>query len=128
MRSEKSRDVSRGGAAVRAADGSPRLHFFVIGDGHLRGALERQAREAGIRDRVAFTGFREDATSLYADLDVVALTSLNEGTPLTLIEALACGRAVAATEVGGVVDLLGARREDSRRIHDLGTRRNGAES
>ena len=96
---------------IERADGSPRLHFFVIGDGHLRGALERQAREAGIRDRVVFTGFREDATSLYADLDVVALTSLNEGTPLTLIEALACGRAVAATEVGGVVDLLGARRE-----------------
>jgi glycosyltransferase involved in cell wall biosynthesis len=48
--------------------------------------------------------------SLYADLDLVALTSLNEGTPLTLIEAMCCGRAVASTEVGGVVDLMGGRR------------------
>ena len=41
----------------------------------------------------------------------MALTSLNEGTPLTLIEAMCCGRAVAATEVGGVEDLMGTRRE-----------------
>jgi glycosyltransferase involved in cell wall biosynthesis len=55
-------------------------------------------------------GFRDDVTALYADLDIAALTSLNEGTPLTLIEAMSCGIPAASTEVGGVVDLLGAQR------------------
>ncbi len=86
-------------------------HLAIIGDGHLRERLEDQVRRLGIGDRVSFTGFRDDAVSLYADLDIVALTSLNEGTPLTLIEAMGCGCAVASTEAGGVIDLMGARRE-----------------
>jgi glycosyltransferase involved in cell wall biosynthesis len=88
-----------------------RACFFVIGDGHLRTTLEQQAARLGISDAVNFTGFREDAVSLYGALDIVALTSVNEGTPLTLIEAMCCGRAVAVTEVGGVQDLMGARRD-----------------
>jgi glycosyltransferase involved in cell wall biosynthesis len=89
--------------------GSTLARLVVIGDGHLRPSLEALAARFGIRDRVSFAGFREDAPSLYADLDIVALTSLNEGTPLTLIEAMSCGRAVATTEVGGVVDIMGSR-------------------
>ncbi|MBI3650440.1 MAG: glycosyltransferase [Acidobacteria bacterium] len=84
------------------------LRFVIIGDGHLRQRLQASAQQLGIAERVIFTGFRKDAAALYADLDVVALTSLNEGTPLTLIEAMSCGRAVVATEVGGVVDIMGA--------------------
>ncbi len=90
---------------------APDVRFTLIGDGHLRAELERQAGEIGISDRVAFTGFRKDVASLYRDLDIVALTSLNEGTPLTLIEAMSHGLPVVATEVGGVVDILGRRRE-----------------
>ena len=86
------------------------MRLVIIGDGHLRPAVEKQASELGIADKTVFTGFREDATSLYAGLDIAALTSLNEGTPLTLIEAMCCGRPVAATEVGGVVDVMGSRR------------------
>jgi glycosyltransferase involved in cell wall biosynthesis len=100
--------VSQGG------EGGPSSSLVVIGDGHLRPALASLASRLGIQDRVIFTGFREDATSLYSDLDIVALTSLNEGTPLTLIEAMSCGRAVATTEVGGVVDIMGARRGSQR--------------
>jgi len=85
--------------------------FAIVGDGHLRGQLEDRARELGVADRCVFTGFRDDAASLYADFDIVALTSLNEGTPLTLIEAMSCGCAVASTEVGGVVDLMGEKKE-----------------
>jgi glycosyltransferase involved in cell wall biosynthesis len=92
-----------------ADDVSLNVRFVVIGDGPLRAALEEQAHAAGIADLVTFTGFRKDAGSLYSDLDLVALTSLNEGTPLTVIEALAAGRAVVTTEVGGVVDLMGER-------------------
>ncbi|HLF83958.1 MAG TPA: glycosyltransferase [Blastocatellia bacterium] len=101
-------------SAARLTEGcngnGPRTRFVIVGDGHLRADIETQARDLGVADRTVFTGFREDATSLYAGLDIVALTSLNEGTPLTLIEAMCCGRPVVATEVGGVVDVMGSRR------------------
>lgn len=99
-------------AAARLSASSESARFVVIGDGELRAEIENLSRASRISERVTFTGFREDATTLYADLDVVALTSLNEGTPLTLIEAMCCGRAVAATEVGGVVDVMGERRTE----------------
>jgi glycosyltransferase involved in cell wall biosynthesis len=82
--------------------------FVVIGDGHLRESLKRQTRELGLTDCVHFLGSRDDAGNFYPALDIVALTSLNEGTPLTLIEAMANARPVIATGVGGVIDLLGA--------------------
>ncbi|HEV2881239.1 MAG TPA: glycosyltransferase [Pyrinomonadaceae bacterium] len=84
-----------------------RVRFVVIGDGQLRGELEAQARALGIAERVTFTGMRSDPENFYPALDIVALTSLNEGTPLTLIEAMANARPVVATAVGGVVDLVG---------------------
>ena len=85
-----------------------RVRFLLIGDGHLRAALEAQTHALGLTDDVVFTGLRADPEYFYPALDVCALTSLNEGTPLTLIEAMANARAVIATAVGGVVDLLGA--------------------
>lgn len=85
----------------------PRLRFVVIGDGHLRPELEAQAAASGLEDSLVFAGNRTDAEVFYRGLDIVALTSRNEGTPLSLIEAMACGRPVIATAVGGVVDLLG---------------------
>jgi glycosyltransferase involved in cell wall biosynthesis len=91
-------------------DPSARARFVIVGDGHLRKELEQQSMRLGISDAVRFTGFRKDAASLYAAMDIVALTSLNEGTPLTLAEAMRRQRPVAATEVGGVEDLMGERR------------------
>jgi glycosyltransferase involved in cell wall biosynthesis len=97
-------------AAARLAktEQGSRARFVVMGDGHLREELHSLADQLGIADRMIFTGFRRDAASLYGDLDIVALTSLNEGTPLTLIEAMSSARPVVATEVGGVVDIMGA--------------------
>ncbi|MGI9166340.1 MAG: glycosyltransferase [Pyrinomonadaceae bacterium] len=86
---------------------SRRVKFVVIGEGGLRGKLEAQANMLGLGDDVVFTGGRRDPENFSPALDIVALTSRNEGTPLTLIEAMANGRAVIATAVGGVVDLLG---------------------
>jgi glycosyltransferase involved in cell wall biosynthesis len=83
------------------------LRFVIIGDGRLRASLELRARELGLTDDVAFLGTRNDPEDFYPALDVVTLTSLNEGTPRTLIEAMANERPVVATAVGGVVDLLG---------------------
>jgi glycosyltransferase involved in cell wall biosynthesis len=84
------------------------VRFVIIGDGHLRGDLEAQARALGLIEEVVFLGTRNDPENFYPALDVVVLTSLNEGTPLTLIEAMANARPVIATGVGGVSDLLGA--------------------
>jgi glycosyltransferase involved in cell wall biosynthesis len=88
--------------------------FIIVGEGHLRESLEEQAKDMGLRDTVAFLGNRTDTENIYHALDAVALTSLNEGTPLSLIEAMASGKAVISTSVGGVVDLLGTKqREDN---------------
>ena len=83
------------------------VRFVIIGDGGLRASLEEQARSLGLEQRVIFAGGRKDPENFYPALDIVALTSRNEGTPLTLIEAMANARPVIATLVGGVVDLLG---------------------
>jgi glycosyltransferase involved in cell wall biosynthesis len=83
------------------------LKFVIIGDGHLRKPLEDQAKKLGIEDKVVFIGHRNDVDVIYAGLDIVALTSRNEGTPLSLIEAMASGKCAISTEVGGVIDLLG---------------------
>ncbi|HEV7860712.1 MAG TPA: glycosyltransferase [Pyrinomonadaceae bacterium] len=95
---------SQGGA--RNANGR-RVRFIIIGDGNLRGGLEAQVRALSLSDDVTFLGTRDDPQNFYPALDIVALTSLNEGTPLTLIEAMANQRATIATAVGGVPDLLG---------------------
>ena len=88
------------------------VRFVIVGDGSLRGELETRAKELGLSDIVIFAGERDDPEYFYPALDVVALTSRNEGTPLTLIEAMANQRPVIATTVGGVVDLLGPVIED----------------
>lgn len=86
-----------------------RVRFIVVGDGALRNTLERQAASLGLTEDVIFTGSRRDLENVYPALDIVALTSRNEGTPLTLLEAMANARPVISTAVGGVVDVLGER-------------------
>lgn len=96
----------RAAAACRTLVKS-RVRFVIIGDGNLRADLEAQAKSLALTDHISFLGTRTDPENFYPALDIVALTSLNEGTPLTLIEAMANARPVIATEVGGVVDILG---------------------
>ena len=90
-----------------AAGASDAARFVVYGDGADRTRLVRRAAEMGLADRVVFAGTRPVA-EIYPSLDIVALTSRNEGTPLALLEAMASGRPVISTAVGGVIDLLGA--------------------
>jgi len=91
----------------------PSIKFLIVGDGHLRESMKREAVGLGILETVMFLGNRTDISTVYSGLDIVALTSRNEGTPLSLIEAMAADRAFISTEVGGVVDLLGDVREDA---------------
>lgn len=84
----------------------PGTRFLIVGDGELRQALEQQTAALGLSDAVRFLGWRADIDRLYADIDVVALTSRNEGSPVALIEAMASGVPVVSTEVGGVADVV----------------------
>lgn len=90
------------GMLLRAAVELPEVHVALIGDGESRSELEELARQLSMAHRVHFTGWWPDIPGAFSDLDVVALTSHNEGTPVSLIEALASGRPVVATDVGGV--------------------------
>ena len=81
--------------------------FFVVGDGELREALTRDAAALGTEKNMVFTGWQKEMPEVYRKLDAVVLTSLNEGTPVSLIEAMAAARPVVATDVGGVKDLMG---------------------
>ncbi len=93
-------------AAAQIRRRLPAAQFVVVGDGPLRLDLERRAREAGLAGQVHFLGWRRNLEELYPDLDLIMLTSLNEGTPVSIIEAMAAGRAVVATRAGGVVDVV----------------------
>ncbi|HEV7666006.1 MAG TPA: glycosyltransferase family 4 protein [Chloroflexota bacterium] len=93
-------------AAKRVRAALPRAQFVVIGDGERRAELETLAAEMGLSDAVRFLGWRSDLKRVYADLDVVALSSRNEGSPVALIEALASARPVVSTAVGGVAEVV----------------------
>jgi glycosyltransferase involved in cell wall biosynthesis len=84
----------------------PGVHLAVVGDGDQRPALQARATALGLDRRVHFTGWAVDVAEVMADLDVVVLTSRNEGTPVSLIETAACGRPVVATRVGGVATVV----------------------
>lgn len=96
----------------RKDENTPKLKFIIIGDGNTRFELEKESERLGLSKLVCFLGNRNDTDVFYAGLDIVALTSLNEGTPLSLIEAMANERAIISTGVGGVVDLLGKVQSD----------------
>jgi len=93
-------------AAARVRRESPASYFLVIGDGERRAELERLAGQLGLGSSVRFLGWRGDMKRVYADLDVVALSSNNEGSPVALIEAMAAARPVVATRVGGVGEVV----------------------
>lgn len=82
------------------------IHFLIIGDGELRDTCEKQVRDLGLESRVSFTGFLTDLQLVYGCVDVVVLTSINEGTPVSLLEAMACQKLVLSTRVGGVGDFV----------------------
>jgi glycosyltransferase involved in cell wall biosynthesis len=89
---------------------------FIVGDGEMRTAIEQKARELGFSfsgkdsrengEDLVFTSWRTDIDTINAGADIIALTSLNEGTPVSLIEASAAGCPVVSTRVGGVESVV----------------------
>jgi glycosyltransferase involved in cell wall biosynthesis len=80
--------------------------LLLVGDGDDRERLEQRAHDLGLARACLFLGYQEDVAAWYAVCDAVVLTSASEGTPVTIIEALAAARPVVATAVGGVPDVV----------------------
>ena len=95
----------KAGALIRQK-GAGAVVLLIVGGGDLRASLAQDAEELRIADAVKFLGWRRDLPAVYAASDVVVLTSVNEGTPVSLIEAMAAGLPVVATSVGGVPDVV----------------------
>jgi glycosyltransferase involved in cell wall biosynthesis len=95
---------------------SSKIKAFIIGDGESRASIEELSARLGIQfsqhtdashpHPLIFTSWRNDVDCICAGLDIVALTSLNEGTPVSLIEAQAAGKPVISTRVGGITDVV----------------------
>lgn len=86
---------------IEAATQVPKAMFVLVGDGPDRQELEAQARTRGVGDRVLFLGYREDVADLLACCDLFVLPSLYEGLPLSILEAMAAGKPVIASAIGG---------------------------
>ena len=87
-------------------EGRARLRLAVVGDGPLRDRLAQKAQALGVADLVWFPGARNDIPELMRSFDLFALSSIAEGTPVTLLEAMACGLPVVATAVGGIPEVV----------------------
>ncbi len=93
-------------AAALVERTKPGAHWLLVGDGELRGELEAQARGLGLESRVHFAGWRDDVADVLALADLLVLPSESEGFGRVLVEAMAMGRAIVATAVGGVPDIV----------------------
>jgi glycosyltransferase involved in cell wall biosynthesis len=84
----------------------PSALFVMIGDGELRCDCEAAIRRSGLAEKITLLGWKSDLAQEFAAMDLLILTSINEGTPLALLEAMASGRPFIAPDVGGVRDLM----------------------
>ena len=93
-------------AAKLVLNERPQTRFFIVGEGPLRESLEQQARALNLGERFVFAGFAKDVPTVVSAFDISVFPSLWEGTPLTVFEALAMGKAIVATDADGLVDVL----------------------
>jgi glycosyltransferase involved in cell wall biosynthesis len=93
-------------ALAAALPRAPKARLLMVGDGALRPELERLTESLGISRAVRFLGWRQQLSEVYRSIDIGILSSRNEGTPVALIEAMAAGRPVLSTAVGGVVEVV----------------------
>ena len=84
----------------------PAIQFVIVGNGPLEGELKILVDKLGLKENVFFTGFCQDVQQIYSIMDIYLSTSVVEGTPMAMMEAMAMGVPVVATKVGGVSGLL----------------------
>jgi glycosyltransferase involved in cell wall biosynthesis len=84
----------------------PRIHLILVGEGPDRAIIESRVRELGLQSNVTLAGHRTDMPAVYAAMEIFVLPSLNEGLPMTLLEAMASSKPVVATRVGAVPEVV----------------------
>jgi glycosyltransferase involved in cell wall biosynthesis len=84
----------------------PDARFFILGEGELRESLERQVHEYHLEKHVVFAGFRTDVLGCIKGFDLFAMSSVTEGLGTSLLDAMACSRAIVATRVGGIPEIV----------------------
>ena len=98
--------------AALCAGANVNATFLMVGDGELRAQVEAENRSLGLRDCLRLIGWQRDMVSIYRQVDTLLLTSINEGTPVAAIEAMAAGCPVVLPDVGGVADLMSGHPEN----------------
>jgi len=98
-------------AAALVARERPRVRFAIVGEGPLQGELAAQAERLGLAGKLRFLGFQKDVASAFAAFQVACFPSLWEGTPLTVFEAMAMGKAIVSTDADGLRDVLTPERD-----------------
>ena len=93
-------------ALLKNVSGLPRHRLVLVGDGPEEGKLRRQALSLGIEDRIHMTGFKADVTPYYAIASIFTLPSHSEGSPNVILEAMFAGLPIAATDAGGIPEIL----------------------
>jgi glycosyltransferase involved in cell wall biosynthesis len=93
-------------AAAIALREVPDARFVIAGEGELRPVLERQIRDLHLEKHVFLAGFRPDVLSLHKGFDLFAMSSVTEGLGTSLLDAMACGKAIVATSAGGIPEVV----------------------
>ena len=88
----------------------PDARFVILGEGELREHLERQVREYQLEKHVLLPGFRTDVLGCIKGFDLFVMSSVTEGLGTSLLDAMACGRAIVATDTGGIPEVVEGRR------------------
>jgi glycosyltransferase involved in cell wall biosynthesis len=82
------------------------ISLTIVGDGVLRGEIDEQVKKSGIADKVRITGVVSDVENYLADADVYVASSIFEGLPISMLEAMSAGLPIISTNVGGVPDII----------------------
>jgi glycosyltransferase involved in cell wall biosynthesis len=93
-------------AAAKVVREIPDARFLILGEGELRGHLEKQIKDLGLERHLFLGGFRADAVGLLKSFDVFAMSSVTEGLGSVLLEAMTCRRAIVATRAGGIPEAV----------------------
>ena len=105
LRPEKNHELFLDGAR-QILNRRPETRFVIVGDGPRRELLEQRSKQLRLSDAVFFLGNRDDVPKVLAALDVFALTSHNEASPVSILEALSCECPVAAPDVGSISETV----------------------
>ncbi len=93
-------------AAAEIIKKKKEVQFLIVGDGHLKGMLQNKANDLGISKYIIFTGFRRNVHEVLGVIDILVIPSLSEALPTVILEAMASGKPVVSTNVGGVPEIV----------------------